>query len=94
MNKLKYATREEHNNFHSSYLIKYLTKDKQLPDNATKFARGSMGTWYRVQLPAGVTAIAYHGIHGHHVGYYHSPSAVELEIKALTNAFKRRKATR
>ena len=94
MYKLKYAKRCELNTFWSSQLIKYLTKDKQPPYNATRFMRGSLGTWWRVELPAGVIALAYKGVEGHQVGYYHSAADAADEIKGLNNALRKTKASR
>ena len=95
MHKLKKAKRLELNNFISSQLIKYLTKDKQPPYNATRIMRGSLGTWWRVELPAGVVALAYKGVQGHMVGYYHSNADAADDIKGLNNALRRKpKASR
>lgn len=94
MQTLKYAKRTEFNTFWSSQLIRYITKDKQLPYNVTRISKDKTGTWYKVDLPAGVIALAFSGKEGHQVGYYHSAAVAADEIKGLTHAPRKTKASR
>jgi hypothetical protein len=89
MYTLTKAKRVEQNNFISSQLIRYLTQGTQLPKNATHLSRDKDGTWFRVSLPAGVTALAFDGANGQQVGYYHSVASVADEIKGLVDALRR-----
>ena len=100
MYQFKYAKRTELNSFWSGELMSYLTKnDLSLgwvnpPANAELVIRQDPDRWYRVSLPAGVIALAFKGPQGHQVGYYHSPSEAELELKAIINEYSGTKASK
>jgi hypothetical protein len=84
MYNFKSAKRVETNSIWSNQLDAIL-KDP-LPTRATFEGTNKHGSWFRVQLPASVWALAVRSNEGITVGYYHSPADADSELREALNA--------
>ena len=84
MYSFKNAKRVETNSVWSRQLDAIL--NEPLPAQATYEGANKHGSWFRVQLPASVWALAVRSDEGITVGYYHSPAEADSELREALNA--------
>lgn len=91
MYSFKHAVRVEANN-NWSRQVSTLFRDP-LPNHVEHVGNNIHGSWYKIQLPASVWALAVNDGKRTSVGVYHSPAALEFELrKALHADSKKTKA--
>lgn len=78
MYEWKRAKRLETNNLFTSLLEKQVDKRA---DHIQSLAVDRFGSWYRIQLPAGVVALMVRNDKDTTVGYYHVGSEADLEYE-------------
>lgn len=78
MYKWKSAKRVESNSLHTSLLVKQIEKRA---DHVTSLAVDRFGSWYRIQLPAGVVALLVRNDKDTTVGYFHVGYEADLEYE-------------
>ena len=90
MYSFKHAVRVETDNNWSRQVSAILKEP--LPSNVTYLGKNVHGSWFRLQLPASVWALAVSSDLTTSVGVYHSPAVLEFEIgKALNVNSKKTK---
>lgn len=83
MYKFKHAVRVEANNNWSKQLTAILAEP--LPPRVSFEGTNQHGSWFRVELPASVWALAIRSDSGTSVGVYHSPWLLDQELKEALN---------
>lgn len=57
-----------------------------LPEHVEHVGDNVHGSWFKIQLPASVWALAVNNDRGTSVGVYHSPAMLEFELRKALNA--------
>lgn len=90
MYSFKHAVRVETDNNWSRQVSAILKEP--LPSNVTYLGENVHGSWFKLQLPASVWALAVRSNLTTSVGVYHSPAVLEFELgKALNVSSKKTK---
>ncbi len=84
MYEFEYAVRVEADNNWSRQISTLFRSP--LPTHVEHVGNDAHGSWYKVTLPASVWALAISSNTGTAVGVYHSPSALENELRKASHA--------